>query len=166
LKLTINQFYRVNGDSTQNRGVNSDVVLPSLLDHMDLGESSLDNALAFDKIAPAKYQPLNYVAPDMLSSLKKSSAARVAADAKFKDVTADITRFEERKNRKTVSLNEEELRAEREAAKREDEIQKKIDEEEPRHDGPIFRKDAYNDEVLRVCIDYLDLLKGVKTAKR
>jgi carboxyl-terminal processing protease len=166
LKLTINQFYRVNGDSTQNRGVNSDVVLPSLLDHMDLGESSLDNALAFDKIAPARYRALNYVTPELLSSLKKTSAARVADDQKFKDVMADIARFEERKNRKTVSLNEEELKAEREAAKREDEVQKKIEEEEPRHDGPIFRKDYYNDEVLRVCIDYLDLLKGVKTAKR
>ncbi len=55
LKLTISQFYRVNGDSTQNLGVPSDVVLPSLLDHMDLGESSLDNALKFDHIEPADY---------------------------------------------------------------------------------------------------------------
>src|ERR1700748_417760 len=50
LKRTINQFYRVNGDSTHNRGVESDVVLPSLIDHMDLGESFMENALAFDRI--------------------------------------------------------------------------------------------------------------------
>ncbi len=56
LKLTISQFYRVNGDSTQNLGVPSDVVLPSLWDHMDIGESSLENALKFDHIEPADYR--------------------------------------------------------------------------------------------------------------
>jgi carboxyl-terminal processing protease len=61
LKLTIQQFYRVNGDSTQNRGVRSDVVLPSILDHRDLGESSLDNALPFDHIPPARFAPSGFV---------------------------------------------------------------------------------------------------------
>ncbi|MEZ6068249.1 MAG: S41 family peptidase [Planctomycetaceae bacterium] len=51
LKLTIQQFYRVNGDSTQNRGVRSDIVLPSLLDHAETGESFLDNA------APVPHHP-------------------------------------------------------------------------------------------------------------
>ncbi|MCA9064754.1 MAG: PDZ domain-containing protein, partial [Planctomycetaceae bacterium] len=50
LKLTISQFYRVNGESTQTMGVRSDVVLPSLLNHRDIGEDALDNALPFDTI--------------------------------------------------------------------------------------------------------------------
>ena len=49
LKLTIQQFYRPGGDSTQNRGVVSDVELPSLTTHWDVGESDLDYALEFDQ---------------------------------------------------------------------------------------------------------------------
>src|SRR3984957_18833160 len=79
LKLTISQFYRVNGDSTQTLGVPSDVVLPSLLDHMDLGESSLDNALKFDHIEPADYTPWRLVNPQMLSSKKGQSSQRVVS---------------------------------------------------------------------------------------
>ena len=78
LKLTISQFYRVNGDSTQNLGVPSDVVLPSLLDHMDLGESSLENASKFDRVEPADYQPWNRVNPELVSMLQQRSQARVA----------------------------------------------------------------------------------------
>src|SRR5690606_8012036 len=50
LKITIQQFYRPNGDSTQNRGVVSDIELPSLTSHLDVGESDLDHALKFDRI--------------------------------------------------------------------------------------------------------------------
>ena len=50
LKLTIQQFYRPGGDSTQNRGVVSDVELPSLTTHLDVGESDLDYALEFNRV--------------------------------------------------------------------------------------------------------------------
>ena len=55
LKITIQQFYRPNGDSTQNRGVVSDIELPSLTTHLDVGEADLDYALKFDHIDPANY---------------------------------------------------------------------------------------------------------------
>ena len=61
LKLTISQFYRVNGDSTQNRGVESDVVIPSVLDYSDFGESFLDFALPFDQVAAREHQQYNMV---------------------------------------------------------------------------------------------------------
>src|SRR5690606_31574691 len=77
LKLTINQFYRVNGDSTQNLGVLSDVVLPSLIDHMDLGESFLENALAFDRIQPTKHVIYDMVTPEMVTALRDASQQRV-----------------------------------------------------------------------------------------
>src|SRR5262249_8577104 len=73
LKLTINQFYRVNGDSTQNLGVPSDVALPSLLDNMDLGESFLDNAMPFDHIKEQAHKRWPNVKPDMISSIRESS---------------------------------------------------------------------------------------------
>ncbi|MGC3969167.1 MAG: S41 family peptidase [Pirellulales bacterium] len=55
LKLTMQQFYRPNGDSTQNQGVRSDVVLPSLTAELEVGESDLDFALPFDRIEAAGY---------------------------------------------------------------------------------------------------------------
>jgi carboxyl-terminal processing protease len=175
LKLTIHQFYRVNGDSTQNRGVQSDIVLPSLIDHMDLGESFMDNALEFDRVEPAKYTANDFITPEILSALRTASQARIAANADFQKELKDIDRFLARKNRKSVSLNEEVRRKEREEDKRESEEKKKEGEEsdpeselleEESTTGPIFKQDYYTDEVLAVAIDYANQLKGLVTAKK
>jgi carboxyl-terminal processing protease len=167
LKLTINQFYRVNGDSTQNRGVESDVVLPSLLDHMDLGESFLENALAFDRVEPARHVIYDMVNPGMIASLREASQKRVSADEKFQQTRADIERYLARKNRKTVSLNEETLRREREEDKAANEVAKEEEENENRKaDAPVFADNNYNREVLHVVTDYVSLLRNAKTAAR
>ncbi|MFN0197247.1 MAG: carboxy terminal-processing peptidase, partial [Planctomycetaceae bacterium] len=167
LKLTINQFYRVNGDSTQNLGVTSDVALPSLIDHMDLGESFLDNALAFDKIEPAKFAALELTSPDIVSQLATSSQKRITGNEEFQKLQKDIARYLERKNRKTISLNEAELRKERDTEKSEDETKTLENEEEKLNkDGPIFPVGYYNDEVLRISLDYISQLKGLNTAAK
>lgn len=161
LKLTIQQFYRVNGDSTQQRGVRSDIVLPSLLDHLDLGEGFLESALPFGQVEEARYRPGKNVTDEMLSTIRAESAARVAKDAKFEEVARDIERFVERKNRKTITLNEAEYRKERDSDRKK--IEESIDEEE-NGDGPIFPADHYNDEVLAITLHYVELLTGPKTA--
>lgn len=167
LKLTINQFYRVNGDSTQNRGVESDVVLPSVIDHMDLGESFLDNALAFDRIQPAEHVMYDMVTPAIVSSLRAESEHRVKADPKFQDVQKDINRYLARKKRKSVSLNEETLRSERDAEKAAQDVEKEDQEREAgTKDGPIFPETEYNKEALQVTLDYVGYLTGSKTAKK
>ena len=165
VKLTINQFYRVNGDSTQNRGVESDVVLPSLIDHMDLGESFLDNALAFDHINPTPHAQLKYASPQIITALKANSQQRVAAEPKFQQTLKDIDRYLARKNRTSVSLNEETLRAERDDDKAAKEVEKEEEEHETKADtAPVFAKTEYNDELLHVASDYVSLLKAQKTA--
>jgi carboxyl-terminal processing protease len=166
LKLTINQFYRVNGDSTQNRGVESDIVLPSLIDHMDLGESFLENALAFDHIAPAKFANYGYSSPQIVAALKEASQKRVAADPKFQQVAKDIERYLARKNRKTVSLNEEAMKREREEDKAAKDVEKEEEENETKTDKPVFAKTEYNNEVLMIALDYFSQLKAAKTAAR
>lgn len=162
LKLTINQFYRVNGDSTQNLGVKSDVVLPSLLDHMDVGESSLDNALAFDRIAASDFEKLAYVNGDVIGKLTQKSQQRIGADKEFQKIQKAIKDYLERKNRKTVTLNEEKLRKEREDDKKKKEEDKDEDEDE----GPVLPVTAYNDELLNIAIDYAEMLGTRKTAQR
>ncbi len=167
LKLTINQFYRVNGDSTQNEGVQSDIVLPSLIDHMDLGESFMENALAFDKVAPAQHIIYDMVTPGIVGTLKTSSQQRIAAEPKFAEVQQDITRYLERKNRKSVSLNEEQLRQEREADKAAEEVAKAEEEQETKpEDQPIFADTPYNKEVIHIATDYLAALRQAKSVSR
>lgn len=167
LKLTINQFYRVNGDSTQNLGVESDIVLPSLIDHMDLGESFLENSLKFDRVEAARHLIYDMVTPGIVASLREKSQARVSQDEKFQEIQRDIARYLERKNRKTVSLNEEQLRQEREADKAAEAIAKEEEEQENKPaDAPVFPDSAYNKEVVRVALDYLQLLRQAKTASK
>jgi carboxyl-terminal processing protease len=167
LKLTINQFYRVNGDSTQNRGVESDVVLPSLIDHMDLGESYLENSLAFDRIEAAGHSIYDMVPTTLITGLKDASSKRIAADPKFQDIKKDIDRYLTRKNRKAVPLNEETLRSEREEDKAADEIAKEEEEKETNPtEGPVFAETDYNKEVLHIAVDYVQMLRQIKTAAR
>lgn len=169
LKLTIQQFYRVNGDSTQNRGVRSDVVLPSLLDHLDQGEAFLDNALPFDQIQPASHTDNRLVSPNLVASLQKTSEARVTGDKDFLKVNKAITRYLERKSRKTVSLKEDVLKAERDVDKElEDPNAEKFDEDAPpkKKDNEFFPDNAYNKELLNVTLDYIAGLKNQVAAQK
>ena len=166
LKLTIQQFYRVNGDSTQNLGVRSDIVLPSMLDKMDLGEASLENALAFDRIPPASHASAERLTNDLVSTLRNRSQRRVTADVKFQEIQKDIEKYVVRKNRKSVSLNESVLRSERNQNKKE---QTEADIEDPSNRGsdtPIFADDAYNNEVLQIARDYAILLENPQAAQK
>jgi carboxyl-terminal processing protease len=173
LKLTIQQFYRVNGDSTQNRGVRSDVVLPSLLDHGEFGETFLENALPFDQIAAAKYSPGVLVNSEVVAQLQRASEQRVAADPEFVKLQHAIERFLERKARKTISLNEEQARKDREAEEADSKaaaVGAPAEEEEEagarKPDAPIFPKNAYDDELLHVSLDYAAAVKTQMAAAR
>jgi len=167
LKLTINQFYRVNGDSTQNRGVRSDIVLPSLIDNMDLGESFLDDAMEFDQTEVAQFAPVGLVSPQILDQLKQSSSERIVADKEFKETQAEIDKYLEKKNQKTISLNEAVRRKELSSDK--DKEEKKKEEEKAKKeaaDKEIFKKDHYNDEILNITVDYMNVLKNMNTVQR
>ncbi|QDT66271.1 carboxy terminal-processing peptidase [Calycomorphotria hydatis] len=171
LKLTIQQFYRVNGDSTQTLGVKSDVVLPSLLDHLDLGEQFLDNSLAFSEIDAAEGRSaLGLVPEGVVSKLRHRSAARIAGNEEFAKLNDDIIRLLERKDRKTRSLNEAVRKAEKEQdVDPEDDPEKKEEEKEESvlgSNGPIFEANYYNDEVLNIGIDYVKLLNEGKVARK
>ena len=110
-KVTIRKFYRPSGASTQLKGVVPDIILPSVVSYMDVGESSLENALSWDTISPATFQRLNRISP-ILPELTKRSADRVAAERDFDYVREDIQRFRKAQDEKTVSLNEEVRRRE------------------------------------------------------
>ncbi|MEO2032841.1 MAG: carboxy terminal-processing peptidase [Planctomycetaceae bacterium] len=171
LKLTISKFYRVNGESTQTKGVISDVILPSVLDHREIGEDSLDNALAFDRIANAGYMPYtSFLTDDMKEELSGRSSVRVQSDADFGRLNKAIDRYKDRKNRKTISLNEETLRREEESIKREQEEQeemiKKASGVSDDKVADIFKDDFYNRELMQITLDYLELRNSLRTVTR
>ena len=106
IKYTIRKFYRASGASTQLQGVSPDLVLPSVNSHMEVGESSLENPLEYDTIAPADYDKTERVRP-FLTDLKKRSDDRIAADTDFAFIRDEVERYKKMKAEKSISLNEE-----------------------------------------------------------
>ena len=165
LKLTIQQFYRVNGDSTQNRGVPSDIKLPSFLDVIDSGEEFLDNALPFDQIRPAAFRATRMVSSGLIAKLAAMSRQRVAQSEDFGKEQRRIDRYLEMKDRKSVSLNEQVRQAERDKYAKEREEEKKEAEERQKNRDPkdIFPDSHHNDELLNIAADYVQELRRAST---
>ncbi|MES2126243.1 MAG: carboxy terminal-processing peptidase [Pseudomonadota bacterium] len=114
LKMTIAQFFRINGGTTQLRGVTPDIKLPITSDAETFGESSLDNALPWTSIKPAAYVPAGELR-DMFAPLQKRHEARIAKDKDFQYLQEDISEFRRIRKENVISLNEAVRRKERDA---------------------------------------------------
>ncbi|HVC95582.1 MAG TPA: carboxy terminal-processing peptidase [Pirellulales bacterium] len=159
LKITMQQFYRPNGDSTQNRGVLADIELPSFTNVIEkLGEADLDYALKFDHIPSVPHQRMHLVDKTVVGRMTRLSAERRAQSAGFQKLSRDIQRYVEQKGR-AVSLNERKFMAEREEWSAEREEEKQI-EELGNAKRPVFdMEDYYNQETLAIAVDYLQLIR-------
>jgi carboxyl-terminal processing protease len=165
LKITMQQFYRPNGDSTQKRGVLPDLVLPSLSNSVGMGEGELDYAIEFDRVKAAQYTPLTMVQADLVGVLRTRSAARISQSEDFAKQNRDIQRYKEIKDAKTIPLNEQKYMARRDSERdAEKEEEKQLDETAPAKDV-VFREDFYNREVVSITLDYLEELQKAKVAK-
>ncbi len=112
LKMTIAQFFRVNGGTTQLRGVTPDIGFPTSVDAADFGESSFDNALPWTRIMAADYTPTGD-AKAQLAVLLTQHEGRVRRDKDFQNLLEDIARAQELRKNNVVSLNEVVRRKER-----------------------------------------------------
>jgi carboxyl-terminal processing protease len=163
LKLTVQQFYRPNGDSTQRRGVLSDLVLPSLTDHYDVSEGDLEYPIAFDKIPAVAFKRFDLVNPNLVTTLKEHSTQRIEASSDFSKLLKNIKRYEEQKAKKEIPLNEKKFIARREEFDADKEEEKTFEE----HAGgttEVFKRDFYGNEVLAITMEYLRLLGKDKVA--
>ena len=95
LKITIAQFYRVSGASTQNKGVKTHITLPSLNNVRKVGESTLENALPWKAIDPALYRTAGNVSA-YVSELKKRSEARVKKNENYQKLKVNIKEYQEK----------------------------------------------------------------------
>ncbi len=116
IQYTIAKFYRINGGSTQHRGVLPDIAFPTAIDPEDWGESKEENALPWDHIQQAKYTPLNELNKDIeyLTSLYQQ---RIKNNPDFNYLLEDISIYQAEKDDKTISLNLVTRKAEREERK-------------------------------------------------
>ena len=114
VKLTIAQFFRVSGGSTQNKGVVPDVAFPVSVDASEYGESTYDNALPWTRIAAVPHTRYGNFTP-LLPKLETLHAARIAGEKEFQWWTQDVAQFREERAEKSVSLNEAERRGERDS---------------------------------------------------
>ena len=104
IQYTIQKFYRINGGSTQLKGVNADIKFPEIINAAKTGESFEDNALPWDKIPAASYQEAGH-ARDAVETLTQKHEERVAKNPEFIVVNEDIAIRKDRDERKFMSLN-------------------------------------------------------------
>ncbi|MFZ9708944.1 MAG: carboxy terminal-processing peptidase [Steroidobacteraceae bacterium] len=113
LTVTIGKFYRVTGESTQHRGVEPDVTLASPISLKDVGESSLDDALPWDRIDAASFKPEDARLPS-IAKLVSAERTRQERDPDYRWLVSDIAAIEVLRASSSLSLNLEQRRTERE----------------------------------------------------
>lgn len=124
IKMTIAQFFRVNGGTTQLRGVTPDISLPSVTDATEFGESSFDNALPWTQIQAANYMPAGDVSA-IVPKLIAVHNRRISHDREFQYLREDIAETNKLRKRSQISLNEDDRRKEREAQEARDRLREK-----------------------------------------
>jgi carboxyl-terminal processing protease len=158
IKITMQQFYRPSGASTQLEGVKSDVVLPSLTTHLPVGEGDLDHAIPFDRVQPARYTAVDRVSAALVERLRERSESRVEGRKEFAKLADDVARYQRRKDEQTISLVEAEFERQWNEGKAADDEEKKLQELDASQKRPVVRRDYWFDEAMNVTVDYLQAL--------
>lgn len=158
LKITISQFYRPNGDSTQKRGVMSDIVLPSITDYLkDINEADLDYAIEFDHVSKARYTPLGLVSPELIGELTTRSKQRITESEKFQLDINRINKYVEQRDEKTLSLNQDDFLKRKKDLDSEEEVEKLL-EDQANHTNLEIHRGFFEEEVIAITLDYIRML--------
>lgn len=165
LKTTVAKFYRPGGGSTQHRGVESDIVLPSMNNHVEVGESALDNALPWTTVQKASYRTWREM-DSMLPVLRERSRQRMSSSEHFSEVQADVESYlQNRKGKNEVSVAQLRQRAEQNGGEGVELEENGTPPPEPMHrgtedadNGPDPGEDPVLAEAMNVLSDYMALL--------
>lgn len=112
LKMTVQEFFRINGGSTQLKGVTPDILFPTNGDEKDFGESTYDNALPWTQIAPADYKPVADI-KGYLPQLEQMHEARDAKSPAWQLMLDEIAQYKKLADRTSISLNYDQRNTER-----------------------------------------------------
>ena len=170
IQYTIAKFYRINGGSTQHRGVLPDIAFPTAINPEDWGESKEENALPWDHIQRAKYTPLKSLNKD-IQYLTSRYNERIKTNPEFNYLLEDIAIYQAEKDDKTISLNLKDRKLERETRKSKRLVRvnqqlvtlgkDKITDLDDLSDE-LDDLDPFLDEAARITFDFVSLDKLVK----
>jgi len=156
MKITTASFYRITGASTQRKGVSSDIVVPSVLDGMDIGEDKLPGALPWTQVESALFLPVSDQ-PKFVPKLKELSAKRLATNPRYTRYCAMVRHVQELNDRQEVPL---EMNARRKLMQTEDEMRKVEEDEETAANKNGDEDDVVLNEALNILSDLVDLSGG------
>ncbi|MCC5878762.1 MAG: carboxy terminal-processing peptidase [Idiomarina sp.] len=164
IQYTIAKFYRIDGGSTQHRGVVPDILFPSAVEPDEFGESRAENALPWDQIDAVSYERFPWMNDELLAGLQERHVTRIAGNPEFAYVYEDIERFRERRDRDYVSLvqSEREAESDMDTEIRLQRINERLarvgkepveaaEDADERYSSP----DPYLDEALRITLDFI-----------
>jgi carboxyl-terminal processing protease len=161
LKFTTASFYRIAGGSTQREGIRPDIVIPSMLDFMEIGEEYLPHALPWTLVDPALYRPEKELNP-IIPKLRLRSVKRRENDERFISYEGLLDHLGRKQQATNISLNLEERL---EMARREKEMAELMNE----HETEVYaaeessreqQNDIVLDEALRILADLVELESG------
>ncbi len=159
LNLTLAKYYRVNGSSTQHRGVLPDIAFPSPYDANLYGESSQPSALPWDEIEPATYQTVADVNEKLIDRLHEAYLERIASDTEMQELIKEIEKAKSEEDNDLIPLNEAKLRQQRQeeqAAEKETLTGQKIDSSEtPKPLPKVLTEDIYLRNGIQILTDLI-----------
>ena len=154
LKITTQQFYRPGGASTQQRGVYSDIILPSITDHLKVSESDLDYPVPFDKVDDEVQEHLGARDEEIIAKLKAASEQRIEKSEDFQKLLTQIDEYKKQQKEKRISLVEEVFFAKRNENSAQEEAQDNL-EKRANGEAEVFPDTFYNREVLTITGEYI-----------
>ncbi len=166
LNLTMAKFYRINGGSTQHKGIIPDVIFPSAFPIEVFGESSEPFALTWDQIGAASYKRISDLSTS-INQITTNYQIRKKSNPEFNYLYEDIQRFEKNRNEKSVVLSEITLRAERQKSEEEElnryNARRKLQGLPAVAKGetrPVLETDFMKDEGLLITAELIAMLKN------
>jgi carboxyl-terminal processing protease len=174
LTVTIGKYYRVTGESTQHRGVQPDISMPTAISPEEVGESTRESALPWDRIRPAEFNKEGQLTP-AIAALEQTHEQRIATAPDFRSLLADLDAFEKIRTQKKLSLNLKTRLTEREQLEQE-RLTRENERRKSRGQPPVAKladltgqdpPDAVLDETVEIAADlsgmsslYLSRLKA------
>ncbi|MCP9757412.1 tail-specific protease [Lacihabitans sp. CCS-44] len=156
LKLTTEKFYRITGNSTQLKGVEPDLALPSPFNADEMGESSQPTALPYDEVEDAGFVKTNNINEKIINKLDVKFQSRLKSDEALKELVIDLEEYKSQKDKKEYSLNYELRKKEKEETENNRKAVKKINKSSGKNDK---EEDLYLTESEKILCDLIGLLK-------
>ena len=154
IKLTIAKFYRISGGSTQHKGVEADIAMPSMIDTARIGEDTYTSSLPWSTITPSFYTPTAEINPEKISVLRQKFQERSSKNPLYQSYLRDLDTLDQIRKKKSVSLQDAAVKSETEAITRIEKEWIKV---------PDASKEPSKDAVLNLSVAVVADLAGLET---